>query len=338
LPINLYTPTNLIVLWTNLLKEFDGTNWQAPTNGNYQFKFTVASSSNYNLAFDYIKLTPAAAQAPANSAPTDISLSNTNVAENQPSGTTVGNFSTTDPDAGNTFTYSLVSGPGSTDNSSFTITNNTLYTTASFDFETKSSYSLRVRSTDQGGLYFEKAFTVAVTDVNEAPANPTNLSPANGAVNQSPTVALQSSTFSDPDNGDTHAASEWLIWRGSTNVFDSGTDSVNKTNLVMPAEVLDYGTTYNWQVRYQDNHGLWGGYSTQTMFSTVVPTLGASGLSGKLVFAWPTNTAGFALECVTNLTSTNWVPATPPPVVVGGAYVVTNTASGEMMFYRLHKP
>ncbi len=245
LPINLYTPTNLIILWTNMLKEFDCTNWQAPSNGNYQFKFTVVdkntASSNYNLAFDYIKLTPAAAQAPANS----------------------------------------------------------------------------------------------------APAVPVNASPANGAANQSPTPALQSSAFSDPDAGDTHAASEWLVWRGSTNVFDSGTDSVNKTNLVVPAGKLDYGTTYNWQVRYQDNHSLWGGYSTQTMFSTVVPTLGTLGtlgLDGKLVFVWPTNTAGFSLECVTNLTSTNWVPATPPPVMAGGAYVVTNTASGGMMFYRLHKP
>jgi alpha-L-fucosidase 2 len=63
LPINLYTPTNLIVLWTNMLKELDCGTWQAPSNGNYDFKFTVdsknAGSSGYNLAFDYIKLTPA---------------------------------------------------------------------------------------------------------------------------------------------------------------------------------------------------------------------------------------------------------------------------------------
>jgi alpha-L-fucosidase 2 len=241
LPTRLTTTTNLIVLWTNMLKELDyGTNVVVVTNtGNYDFKFIVAGSSNYNLAFDYIKLTPAASQS---------------------------------------------------------------------------------------------------TPSNAAPAVPVNLLPANGAANQLPTLALQSSAFSDPDGGDTHAASEWLIWRGSTNVFDSGTDFVNQTNLTVPAGALDYGTTYNWQVRYQDNHSSWGGYSTLTAFSTVVPTLGASGLDGKLVFAWPTNTAGFFLECVTNLPSTNWVPATPPPVVVGGSYVVTNTATAEKMFYRLHKP
>ena len=56
-----------------------------------------------------------------NSAPTDIALTPSSVAENQPSGTTVGTLTTTDPDAGNTFTYTLVSGTGSTDNASFTI-------------------------------------------------------------------------------------------------------------------------------------------------------------------------------------------------------------------------
>ena len=42
-------------------------------------------------------------------------------AENLAVGTTAGLFTTTDPDAGNTFTYALVAGAGSTDNASFTI-------------------------------------------------------------------------------------------------------------------------------------------------------------------------------------------------------------------------
>jgi ELWxxDGT repeat protein len=102
-----------------------------------------------------------------NAAPTDIALSATSIAENQASGTAVGNFSTTDPDTGDTFTYTLVSGTGSTDNASFTIEGDSLKTTASFNFETKSSYSIRVRSTDQGGEVFEKQFTITVTDGND---------------------------------------------------------------------------------------------------------------------------------------------------------------------------
>jgi len=104
---------------------------------------------------------------PANSAPTDISLSPSSVPENQPSGTAVGTLSTTDPDAGNTFTYTLVSGAGSTDNGSLTISGSNLLTAASFDYETKANYSIRVRSTDQGGLWFENGFIIAVSNLND---------------------------------------------------------------------------------------------------------------------------------------------------------------------------
>ena len=56
-----------------------------------------------------------------NHAPTDISLSSSSVAENQPAGTTVGIFSATDPNVGDIHTYTLVSGTGDTDNGWFTI-------------------------------------------------------------------------------------------------------------------------------------------------------------------------------------------------------------------------
>lgn len=133
-----------------------------------------------------------------NVAPTDIDLSNSAVFENQPSGTTVGIFNTIDPDVGNTFTYSLVAGTGNTDNGSFQIDGSSLKTNASFDFETKSSYSIRIRSTDQGGLSFEKAFLISVSDVNEAPAISLNVL----TISEGATVVLGSSNInsSDPDN------------------------------------------------------------------------------------------------------------------------------------------
>jgi gliding motility-associated-like protein len=94
-------------------------------------------------------------------------LSTSTIAENAASGTSVGTLSATDADTGDTFTYTLVSGTGSTDNASFTISGSTLKTAAIFDFETKESYSVRVRVTDAGGLTFERAITISVTDVNE---------------------------------------------------------------------------------------------------------------------------------------------------------------------------
>src|SRR5690606_13563812 len=87
-----------------------------------------------------------------NETPTDIALSASTIAENSAANTVVGTLSSTDPDAGASFTYTLVSGTGDTDNASFTTSGNSLRTSAVFDFETKSSYSIRVRTTDGGGL------------------------------------------------------------------------------------------------------------------------------------------------------------------------------------------
>lgn len=117
-----------------------------------------------------------------NEAPTEVSLSAISIAENNAANATVGTLSSTDPDASNSHSYSLVSGAGSTDNAAFNTSGTSLRLTASADFETKSSYSLRLRSTDQGGLFFEKQFTITITNVNDAPvavadafATPTNI-------------------------------------------------------------------------------------------------------------------------------------------------------------------
>jgi hypothetical protein len=104
-----------------------------------------------------------------NEAPTALNLSASSIAENLPTGTAIGTFSSTDPDTLNTFTYTLVAGTGSTDNGSFTIVGNQLRSNAVLNFEAKPSLSIRVRTTDQSNLFFERTFTITVTNVNEAP-------------------------------------------------------------------------------------------------------------------------------------------------------------------------
>ncbi len=110
---------------------------------------------------------------------------------------------------------------------------------------------------------------VSGTGTDHPPNAPANLSPASGTTNQPLIVALQSSAFSDPDAGDTHAASEWIIRRSSDNVvvIDSGEDSSHKTSLPVSTG-LNYKTDYIWQVRYKDNWGSWSDYSTTTSFTT----------------------------------------------------------------------
>lgn len=136
-----------------------------------QSAVAVAGSSFSNTipAMSIVTLVGQATVTATNSAPTDISLSNSAVGENQPSVSAVGALNTTDPNSGNTFAYALVSGAGSTGNAAFSISGNNLLTASSFNYEAQNSYSIRIRSTDQGGLFFEKAFLVVVTNVNEAP-------------------------------------------------------------------------------------------------------------------------------------------------------------------------
>ncbi|MFW6254186.1 MAG: PA14 domain-containing protein, partial [Chitinivibrionales bacterium] len=95
-------------------------------------------------------------------APTDISLFSDQVAEEQPVNTVVGELSTTDANTNESFTYTLVPGTGSTDNASFNINGNQLRTSEEFDHSMKSSYSVRVRTTDKAALTYEKIFTITV--------------------------------------------------------------------------------------------------------------------------------------------------------------------------------
>ena len=104
-----------------------------------------------------------------NRAPVNVLLSATTVMENQPINTNVGTLSTADPDSGDTFTYALVGGTGANDNASFNIVGNVLRTSAAFNFEAKSTYTIRVRTTDQGSSSFDRIFNISVVDVNEAP-------------------------------------------------------------------------------------------------------------------------------------------------------------------------
>ena len=106
---------------------------------------------------------------PVNDSPTEIALSKSNVDENLPSTTVVGSFSAVDPDSGPPFSYALVNGPGAEDNSGFTIDGNQLKTSNAFDYETKNSYTIRVRVLDSNGGSFEKIFLITINDKDVTP-------------------------------------------------------------------------------------------------------------------------------------------------------------------------
>lgn len=188
----------------------------------------------------------------ANGAPTDLALSTAAVAENSASGTTVGTFSTTDPDAGDTFTYTLVAGAGDTDNARFAVAGNTLATASVFDFETTPSASVRVRTTDSAGNTFEKAFTVTITNANDAPTSVT-LTASSVAENQPAGTAVGTLAALDPDAGQTHTFA--LVTDGCGSTFaDSAAFAVSGTAL-QTGQAFDAEAQASWTVcvRTTDN-------------------------------------------------------------------------------------
>ncbi|MBC6478853.1 MAG: cadherin-like domain-containing protein [Hormoscilla sp. GM7CHS1pb] len=136
-----------------------------------------------------------------NEVPTDLSLSNNSIDENVAPNTVVGTFSTTDPDTGDSFTYQLVPGAGDTDNAAFTIVEDQLQINSSPDFETQSSYSILVQTTDAGGESYSENLTININDVNEVP---TDLSLSNNSIdeNVAPNTVVGTFSTTDPDTGD----------------------------------------------------------------------------------------------------------------------------------------
>ena len=118
------------------LRSIEFSSSGAPS-GNRSVTFQVNDGAAENSDSNVVSRTVA-----VNRAPTNVALSNSNVDENQPSGTKVGDLSTTDPDAGDTHSYSLVSGAGDANNGSFQISGGELRTAASFDFTLRQSLLL----------------------------------------------------------------------------------------------------------------------------------------------------------------------------------------------------
>ena len=156
--------------------------WTLPgaTGTNYGVRVKLAAAGYSDSGWSTSPAFTLVVAAP-NHAPTNILLSGTNVAENAAVGTLVGSFGSQDPDPGNTFTYSLAAGTGDANNGSFSLSGSNLLAAASFNYEVQSNYSIRVQSTDQGGLSTQKVFAIRVLDVSETPPSFSGIAAPDGS-------------------------------------------------------------------------------------------------------------------------------------------------------------
>jgi ELWxxDGT repeat protein len=245
-----------------------------------------------------------------NEAPTDVALSASSLPENAGANATVGSLSTTDPDAGNTFTYTLVSGTGDVDNSAFNVSGSTLRATSSFDLETKSSYTIRVRSTDQGGLSTDQTFTITVTNVNESPTDlalsSTTLAENSGA---NATVGLLSTV--DPDLGDSFTYT-LIAGAGGT---DNGAFNISGNTLRATGNLdFENKSSYSIRVKTQDQFGLAFEKSFTILVTNAIELVSAV-VNGGNSFANPLQRSQ-----ITSLVVTTDLPLTDPST----AFTLTN--------------
>ncbi|UZR99434.1 cadherin domain-containing protein [Chondrinema litorale] len=257
----------------------DGSKLKTATELNYETKdsYSVRIQTKDSGGKTYVKVfTVTITDESEDSAPSNITLSNLSIKENQAVGTEVGSFSTTDSDIGDTHTYNLVSGTGDTDNSSFSIDGSKLKTTEAFDYETKSSYSIRVRTTDTNDKIFEKSFTISITDETEN-SPPTSISISSSNISETAEIGsiVGSLSTSDPDLGDIHTYTLVSNW-------DDNTAFTLEGSLVKTAITFNYDTQNRYYIKVKSDDG--NGGSTEAIFViSIINEAGNSAPSGIIL-------------------------------------------------------
>jgi len=119
-------------------------------------------------------------------------------------------------------------------------------------------YYYAIHSFDTSMNYSVAALAQATPEKPSTPNRPPNLPiliyPTNGATGVSLTPTLEASAFSDPDPGDTHSGSRWMIINatGTAIIWDSGIGAT-ATSVQVPENTLEYSTEYGWSVFYYDS-------------------------------------------------------------------------------------
>jgi hypothetical protein len=144
---------------------------------------------------------------------------------------------------------------------------------AALDYETNPQLDVTVAVDDPtvGATPDDTAsMSIAITDVNEQPDRPPCTSPVDGATAVILTPTLESSAFSDPDAGDTHAATQWQVDDNndfSSPIWDHEDTDTDKTHQAVPSGTLSYSTTYYWRMRHQDSQSAWSEWSDSRSFT-----------------------------------------------------------------------
>ena len=190
----------------------------------------------------------------AQQAPTDIRLSNRTITENQAPRTTIGIFTTTDPDSLDTHTYTISGSQAF----KFQIVGDTLKADTTLDYELAKRFNITVKATDTSGLSFSKDFQIKVVNVNEMPLK-IEISDTTIAENSPSNTIIGKFKTTDTDTRDSHI---YTLSGPDHNPFSI---FANRLELVRN---LDFETknTYHITITSQD----WGGLQISKDFTIKV--------------------------------------------------------------------
>ncbi|MBN2894267.1 MAG: DUF1566 domain-containing protein [Campylobacterales bacterium] len=157
---------------------WSSTTYAADTSGAWLVYFTNGDDrADHKSYSDYVRCVRGSV-APLNSAPADLNLSSSSIIENSTVPTPIGELGATDPDTGDTHTYALTCNDANKtgQEGNFTINTPWLKSNAVFDYETRSSYSICIKVTDNGGLSYEKNVTITIeNNTSDDPAPEINV-------------------------------------------------------------------------------------------------------------------------------------------------------------------
>jgi VCBS repeat-containing protein len=193
------------------------------------------------------------------------------VDENSPNGTIVGTVVATDPDAGDSLTFSISGGSGQTAFSIDAATGQiSVAESSQLDFETTASFSLEVQVTDLGGNPASPTITVNLNDINEDPV--VLLPPPSSVDENSPIGTIVGAVVAtDPDAGDSLT---FTISGGSGSQAFS-IDAVTGQITVADSTQLDFESTesFSLEVRVTDL----GGNSASATITVNLNVIGEEG-------------------------------------------------------------
>ncbi len=238
-----------------------------------------------------------------NQPPTDIALSQSGVDENSANGTVIGILTTTDPDAADLHTYTLLNDAGGR----FGINGNQLVVAngALLDYETASSYNITIRTRDTSNLTYDESFTININNVPEPDLVVSAATvPTSAAWNE--TVAL---SWTVTNQGDGTAPADWY-------------DYVYISN----DEVLDNSDTYLTNRSAGNDTPLAAGASYTATQNITIPNVG-TGNKYLLFVADRNNNQGETNE--TNNVRAITIDVTAPDLVVSAATTPASGAWGE---------